>query len=410
MSNRTRRRFVRRVGLLVLVTLCLLAVRGWIRWHDAVPPPAMRAVLNTVSLPGHPPRLPWPASGEAVVEVAGLGRLGSFGPAAPVPIASLAKVMTAEVVLSDHPLGDAGGRPLSFTAADAADAVARARTGQSVLPVYAGERLSERQALAALLVGSANNVAVKLATWDAGSVSAFLARMNRTARRLGMRHTRYTDPSGLAASTVSTASDQLRLADAALRQPGLAQLAGLPFVRLPLAGVVRNYDSLVGHDSVFGIKTGSTLAAGGSFMFAARRAVHGQEQTVVGVVLRQFSNPPSVTGVLDAALSAGRQLVDAAFRDLRSFQVLAPGTRVAVLTSADHRHVAVVAAGRAVLVGWPGLSARLVLRTGSLPTQARAGAAAGAVLVRLAGETRTVRLRLRTALDAPSVLWRVLHG
>ena len=77
------------------------------------------------------------------------------------------------------------------------------------MSVAAGERLTERRALQALLLPSANNIAAVLARWDAGPADRFVARMNSTARSLGMTHTRYTDPSGYDDATVSTAADAM---------------------------------------------------------------------------------------------------------------------------------------------------------------------------------------------------------
>src|SRR5690348_18306153 len=108
-----------------------------------------------------------------------------------------------------------------------------------------------------------------LARWDAGSRAAFAARMNTAARRLGMTGTRYTDPSGLDASTVSTAADQVRLGMAAMRVPALAAIAAMPTATVPVAGLVRNYNTLLGQDGITGLKTGSTRAAGGCVLLAA---------------------------------------------------------------------------------------------------------------------------------------------
>ena len=84
------------------------------------------------------------------------------------------------------------------------------------MDVAAGEAISERHALEALLLPSADNMAWILARWDAGSQDAFVARMNAAARRLGMTGTRYTDASGLDSSTVSTTADQVRFGMAAM--------------------------------------------------------------------------------------------------------------------------------------------------------------------------------------------------
>ena len=99
---------------------------------------------------------------------------------------------------------------------EAAAYPSQARDGDSLVDVDAGEAISERHALEALLLPSADNMAWILARWDAGSHAAFVARMNAAARRLGMTGTRYTDASGLDSSTVSTTADQVRFGMAAM--------------------------------------------------------------------------------------------------------------------------------------------------------------------------------------------------
>src|SRR5262249_62106779 len=78
------------------------------------------------------------------------------------------------------------------------------------------------------LLPSADSMAWILARWAAGSQQAFEAKMNAAARRLGMTGTRYTDPSGLAASTVSTPADQVLLGRAVMAQPVLAGILAAP--------------------------------------------------------------------------------------------------------------------------------------------------------------------------------------
>ena len=102
---------------------------------------------------------------------------------------------------------------MTMSSADVAEQLQRAALGRVDRP-GAGRRAdqSERQALEALLLPSANNIALLLAVHDEGGRKAFLARMNSRRARLGMSATTYTDPSGFDASTVSTATDQLKLA------------------------------------------------------------------------------------------------------------------------------------------------------------------------------------------------------
>jgi D-alanyl-D-alanine carboxypeptidase (penicillin-binding protein 5/6) len=84
---------------------------------------------------------------------------------------------------------------ITVAAAEAAAYARDQRQGQSVVRVAAREKLTERQALEAMLIPS-GNIAALLARWDAGSEAAFAAKMNTRARQFGLRGTRYADASG----------------------------------------------------------------------------------------------------------------------------------------------------------------------------------------------------------------------
>jgi D-alanyl-D-alanine carboxypeptidase (penicillin-binding protein 5/6) len=217
----------------------------------------------------------------------------------------VAKVMTAYLVLEHHPLGGGDEGP-SFVVGDddVADTEHRRRDGESIVAVRAGERLTEREALMAILLPSANNVAVLVARQVSGSVGAFVAEMNRTAQALGMSQTTYTDPSGYDDGTVSTALDQLRLARVVARDETLAAMMATQSYRLPVAGDVTNTNTLLGRDGFVGMKTGSDRAAGGCFMFRAVVDTDSGTETLIGVVLGQRGHR-----LIDAGLAAARHLV-----------------------------------------------------------------------------------------------------
>jgi D-alanyl-D-alanine carboxypeptidase (penicillin-binding protein 5/6) len=229
----------------------------------------------------------WPAAGQAAVQL-GQARVQAGPNQHAAAIASVAKVMTAYLVLRDHPLPlGRDGPTITLSDADVADTDRRRGQGESVVSIAAGEELTERQALQALLLPSANNIAAVLARWDAGSTARFVARMNATARSLGMNHTRYTDPSGYDDKTVSTAADQVRIVDRAMQLPVFASIVARPSATLPVAGTVHNTNRLLGHNGFVGVKTGSTAAAGGCFAFRAIRRINGKRTTITGVVLGQ---------------------------------------------------------------------------------------------------------------------------
>jgi D-alanyl-D-alanine carboxypeptidase (penicillin-binding protein 5/6) len=137
--------------------------------------------------------------------------------------------------------------------------------------------------------------------------------MNATARRLGMTATHYTDPSGLSAATTSTAADQVRLGMAAMREPALAQMVALRSATIPVAGTVRNLNTLLGRDGIAGIKTGSDPAAGGCVLLAAWRHARGHDTLVVAAT---FGQPGTMATMLPRALLAGHQLMLALDRAL----------------------------------------------------------------------------------------------
>src|SRR4051812_42009880 len=278
--------FLRKVGITLVLLLLVAVGLGIFQWTRGVP--AQHVTLdytNPVSAPGGAAKLPWPSEGQAAVAVAGGATIAYPATGArPAPIASLAKMMTAYQILTDHPLAaHATGPTLRVTAADVRDYRHRAAQQQSVLAVRAGERLSEYKALQALLIPSANNVAAMLARWDAGSVPKFVAKMNATATRVGLTDTHYADPDGTSARTASTAVDQLTLAQKAMTLKTFAAIVRQPVATFPVAGSLFNYDYEIGHHGFIGIKTGSHAAAGGCWAFAARRTVDGKPSVIYGV-------------------------------------------------------------------------------------------------------------------------------
>jgi D-alanyl-D-alanine carboxypeptidase (penicillin-binding protein 5/6) len=278
----SRIRWIRVVGLLVVIA-AITAALGYRSFASSSSPAVSLIDVRRSELP----RTVWPEHGQAAVQI-GQSPIKAGPNQHAAAIASVAKVMTAYLVLRDHPLrpGQAGPT-ITLTDADAADTDRRQEQQESVVSVDAGEQLTERQALQALLLPSANNIAAVLARWDAGSADRFVGRMNAAARSLGMTHTHYTDPSGYDDATVSTAADQVRLVDRAMRLPVFARIVATPSATLPVAGTVHNTNILLGHSGFVGVKTGSTRAAGSCFAFRAVRWIDGKRTTITGVVLGQ---------------------------------------------------------------------------------------------------------------------------
>jgi D-alanyl-D-alanine carboxypeptidase (penicillin-binding protein 5/6) len=396
----------RRPWLSVAVLAMALTGGGFIALRLAGPLPTPQVVQTlppVYVIPGTPPVLPWPQAGQAVVEVEGLGGLGSSGGSRPVPIASVAKVMTAYTVLRDHPLRpDEDGPTLTVSAEEAAAYPAQLASGESLVRVVAGEVLTERQALQALLLPSANNIAYLLARWDAGGRAAFVARMNQAAAQLGMAHTRYTDPSGLDPATVSTAADQVTLARTAMEVPALAQIVAMPQAMLPVVGLVKNVNALLRQDGIVGVKTGSTDQAGGCLVFAAQLSVEGHRLSILGAVL-------GAGPTMEDAFAASRRLIQLGSGMLHRYRVVHAGQLIATVRGPLGRSTTLAATDDLDVLGWPGLSYR-VDTSATVPGRIAAAAGVGTLQLTASGAAVTTVVRTTGALVPPTWWERMTHG
>ncbi len=315
------------------------------------PPPVVHSlVASRLVVAGRAPSFAWPARGEAAVGVAGVGVIGHSGSQAEVPVASLTKMMTAYLILRDHPLVlGASGPSLRISAADVADWVHASQNDYSNVQVKVGEVLTEYQLLEALLVPSADNIADLLAVWDAGSIPAFVQKMNGTAAALGMTSTHYADASGVSHGSRSNAVDQERLAALLIENPVIRSIVHHPTLAFPVAGTITNYNPALGVDGIIGLKSGFTQAAQGCLATAAYRVVGGHRVLVVSISLGQLNG-------LYGAASADEGLLAQASGVLRPVPVLAPRQPVGRLTSSSAAPVVLQAPGSGTtIVGWPQL-------------------------------------------------------
>ncbi|WP_376725602.1 D-alanyl-D-alanine carboxypeptidase [Streptomyces albogriseolus] len=370
---------VRRIKIWTPLVLLLVIVFAVVQNVRPLPTPTLvLTAQDSYTFEGGKPQIPWPDSGQAALDVDGIGTFGSSGEQKPVPIASVAKVMTAYVILRDHPLksGAEGPKiPVDALAEQQSDA------GQeSTVNVTEGDAISEREAIEAILIASANNVARLLARWDAGSEEAFVDKMNKAAEDLGMSDTTYTDPSGLNDTTVSTAVDQVKLARAAMEQPVFREVAAMMEYVDYKGEKHGNWNRLVGRDDVVGIKTGTTTSALGNLSFAAKKDVDGEVYRIVGAVLRQPEGGEDNT-ILSGALDAGHQLILAGQDALRAETILKKGAVVGYADDGLGGHTPVVVTEDVKAVGWAGLEVKLTFAGTELPHTAKAGTEVGTLTV-----------------------------
>ena len=342
---------------------------------------------------GQRPSFHWPSTGEAAVAVAGVGVVGESRNERKVAIASLTKMMTALVVLRDHPLAvGQAGPSVTITSADVRDWQEDVRVGNSAVEVRAGETLTEYQLLEALLVSSGDNIADRLAIWDAGSIGAFVAKMNMAARTLGLGSTRYFDPSGVDPRSASSAADQAFVASKLMANPVVRGIVRRRRINLPVVGILTNRNPALAIDGIIGVKGGYSAHAHTCLVTAAYGVHHGA--LVISVALGQ-SGP-------DRAARIDEALLEKTSRRLRRYRLTAPNAEVATLTTAPGTpSIALVGPVRpAVAVVWPGLALSYAFspRTVSAPRSLKPGSVVGVLLISTAwGALASIPVRVATA-------------
>lgn len=387
------------IGVILLVLI--LAAGGFLANQYMRPLPAVAAhpQLQTEREIGSTPNLPWPSKGSAAVSLKGFGFLAAHDDDTPRPIASTAKIMTAVLTLEDHPL-DPGqqGPEVTITPQDVADYQTDVSQDQSVVPVVAGEKLSELQLLQALLLPSGNNIADVLAKWDSGSRDSFIAKMNARATALGMTHTHYDDASGFSAKTVSTSSDLLTVGATAMGNEVFRQIVASSQATLPIAGVVYNVNSALGKDGNIGIKTGSTDQAGGCFVSAMVEQVNGKPAEVYAATLGQNE--------LGNALDVTKALSQAAASSFQQTKILSRTDVAATLTPEWGSPVNVVPTQDVEMLVWPGTSLKASLKLDPVQAPLPAGTKVGTITLELGKQTQQVDVVTTAPIVQPTWQWR----
>jgi serine-type D-Ala-D-Ala carboxypeptidase (penicillin-binding protein 5/6) len=227
----------------------------------------------------------------------------------PRPMGSITKVMTALIVLR------AGDLSRQIKVSRGAIRYVR-RDGASSAGLIAGDVLTTRQLLEAMLLPSGCDAAYLLATAYGPGRDAFVQKMNAMAQAMGLTSTHFTSFDGMPFptehSTYSTPADLVRLGEQAMRDPLFRRIVAQRRYHLAATSQHHHYtwyttDGMLGSSlGVTGIKTGDTDAAGDCFLFEARRG----GQTLIGVVLHARAD-----GSYASFFTAARRLLTWGFRE-----------------------------------------------------------------------------------------------
>jgi D-alanyl-D-alanine carboxypeptidase (penicillin-binding protein 5/6) len=385
-----------------LLILLLISVLGFGCWRYQRPLPELQAQAVFTNPPTvQPIKIPWPSYGQSAIGAVGYGVLDTHNTNRPTPTASIAKVVTALAILKEKPLSPGQQGPvITMTQADAQLYMDYLAKDGSVVPVAAGQQINEYQALQAMMLPSANNIADTMAKWAFGSVEAYVVYANQLVQQLGLTQTTVADASGFSPKTVSTAKDLVLLGEAALENPVLAGIVKQKQAEFPGVGTIHNVNYLLGVNGIIGIKTGNTDEAGGCYLFGAKRTIEGKSVTVVGAILgakQRVLAMQDSSGLLDVVDGGFAMATMVQKNQVVGRYAIPWGGSAEAVTNGDIQQLA-----------WKGRDVSVETDLTQLRAPQSQGAAAGKVKT-ISGPDKSVEVVLSQSITSPSWTWRILH-
>lgn len=392
----------RRIGVGIAL-LVALATGAYLPMTLLAPLEAVSAVVETPDpVEIDAPELDWPGYGASAIGALELpGVLARSGSERALPLASIVKLVTALVVLEEHPLdlGDEGP-VITMSAADAGYYGSQLALNGSVFPVAAGERYTQRDLLELTLIKSANNFSTSLAVWAFGSERAFRDAAAAWLEEHGLASIRIVEPTGIDDASVGTVDDLVELGRIALADPVVADIVARSRETVSNRGTIENTNVLLGRDGINGIKTGTLFSFGANLLFSSTVPVGEQEVTVVGVVL----GGPDHT-ILNRDI---RRLLETAVANLAVVPLVEAGTAVGSYRTAWDAVAELRTTEAASILVWGDTAVTARIESEPIAV-ADAGREVGALVFDVAGQLVRVPLELATAIEDPGPWWRLTH-
>ncbi len=381
---------------LLAVVMCLTLFNYARPW-----PQTQASLLSSAVLPKKAD-LVWPEQGSAAVSAKGFGVLATHGQQTPVPIASLAKVVTVLAILEKRPLKlGQKGPAITMTKKDVALFNHYFGLGGAYVKVEAGERITEYQALQAILLPSANNMADSTAIWAFGSMDNYITYANAMVKRLGLLRTNIeTDASGFSPDTTSTTTDLVRLGELAMNHPVVAEIIALPSAVIPMHGIIYSANARLGYRNIIGIKTGLSDEAKGCFLFAAKHQVEGSKPiTIVGVIIG--------ASTLRAALGGSIPLINSAKTHFRAKTLFKAHETFATIATPWSATSEVTIRQDVKLIVWNGAIPQANITLSKINGPLATGTKVGTAIIGSKDHAISAPLFLKKDIAGPGWWWRI---
>ena len=323
-----------------------------------------------------------------------------FGSGKARPIGSVAKVITALMIVEARPLKGGDGPSITLTEQDVRFYEETLAEGGSNAPATAGTTITERQGLALMLIPSANNYSKSLAVWAYGSYDNFLSESRTWLDQHGLEDTVLADSSGLSEDTVSTPADLLKIGQLLTEDKGLSELVAMKRITVPGVGTVKNTNQTLDKKGIDGIKTGTTRGAGSCLLFSFDRKVGGEKVTMVGVFLGAPSHP-----TLDQDLL---RLIPSFNDEFSTVKPLKNGATLATATSPWGQEADLRATRGITVKAWGPVTVETKLEMPEI-REIQQNQQVGHSEAVVNGKKMTIPLSSSSTISDPGLKWRVQH-
>ncbi len=399
---RRPRRSPLRAGV-VMPILTVLAIAGayaatTLLWPlYAVTPTTTEVAVADVAAPAS--AVVWPAAGAGAVGVAGFGT-GSESTNATVSMASITKLVTAQMILEQMPLAlGESGPEFTFTQSDRRTYYNYLADDESALDVPVGGTLTEYQMLQGMLIGSAGNYTDRLASTIWPTESVFASAAHAWLATHDLSGITVVEPTGIDPANTADPASLITLAKTALADPVIAEIVRTRSVTLPGAGEVVNTNDLLADPAVVGVKTGSLKGAYN--LLAAKDLTVGE--TPVRVFATALAQPDDAARDDETA-----RLLALVAAEVSQPVVLPAGTVVGTVATKWGATSKIVTDADATLILWNAATSQ-VSTTLDLGDARAAGDAVGTVTVKGPLNTASTDVHLTADIPGPDAWWRLTH-
>lgn len=384
-------------------TVVLIGVATYAPLTLLAPVPEASVEALSIDAPAGP-ATELPTSGQAALANAdGTQILAAGGTAEAVPIAGLARALTALIVLEAKPVsGDDRGPAVPVTSADFDRQQKLEADGFGTVPVFPGDTWTERDALEAILLGGSNNHAELLSTWAFGSADAFRVAAEKWLTEHGLTDTVLADATGLSSDSVSTAPDLARAAALLGTNPVLGGILTHAPGSLASERGVRAQPARITGDGLTVLQLGYTERAG--FGLLALDSVPTSAGAFpIGAASLRSDTWASLQSETEAAQKLAREAVTAS-------PIVEPGTAVAVVRSPWGDSARAITGESKAVPTWRAQAATLTLHPKADLSLFAKDESLGTVVAAVGDEPgTTIGLSADAAILPPSLGWRLTH-